>query len=102
MITWQQAVDVARPVAREAWRDESIGGAHAVVTTGCIDAGPVWVVLHGDRRWVIDGDDTAMPFDPPVVVVDKATGEVSVTRAIYLPLEDAHVVGDVPAHLRWD
>lgn len=99
-VTWQEAVKAAIPVAHEAWRLAGLPGPHVVLTKGCLDGGARWVVVHGAAPWLVDADDAGQVWDPPAVVVDKATGVVDVVTPPEAFNGPITVVGDVPEHLR--
>lgn len=99
-VTWQAAVEAGRALARAEWQAENLPGPHVVWTAGALSLGVEWVLIHGTRQWVMDADADGIVMDPPVVAVDKITGEVRVCTGMDLgTAETDGVAGQVPPHL---
>jgi hypothetical protein len=57
-----------------------------------------WNVMAGDKRWLADGDETYLPIDDTLRVVNKTTGEFQI-RSIVEDLnffESFTLYGNVP------
>lgn len=81
-MTWTDARLAVAQVAAPLWKDAP--GTFYVDPEGYEDARAWWVIV-GNREWLEGGDPEWALMDPPVYLVDKATGEVTTTTY----LEDA-------------
>lgn len=99
---WKAAVAAAAPLARAEWRAQGLPSPHVVLTGCALETPDMWVLCHGRASEMDPGADLDpwdVIMDPPAVVVDRRTGQASVTSYVMLDLSEAVPVGDYPAHL---
>ena len=78
--TFKQARKIAREYRAKTWQPHE--GTLYVAKEGYEDE-LGWLVVVGARELLVDDDERFMPNDDRVIVVDKATGEVTELNMIF-------------------
>lgn len=84
MATFKDALRLVADVVGEDWPKLGMGTMY-VDPNGYEDA-TTWAINVGSREFLVDGDPRWQLMDPPLVLVDKRTGEVNITQ--YLLVAD--------------
>lgn len=74
--SYADAARIARPIGRAYWEERNLLGEYYISPDGH-ETDDVFVIIDGAREDLVGGDESFVPMDKPVLLVDKATGLVA-------------------------